>query len=374
MLEQDFYKNQSTSEKHDIMDLVVSMDILQGCAHTCHGCYVNKENADAISQVTIDNAYNSAKYFVENGLRFREIFIGATDFFSANNSAEILLNPTLQKMARLRGPGDNAENGNPAGETYLGLTATAVFDNIDWDRFRRLFDILDSSAYREKMTIEFLMPVNIEKILREDTKYIEDHKKVFDFFKNDTPKHVIYSFANNIHNNKWLKKEGNYDFCRDFIKRNFDCIMEHNPSFFRSNDQKQIGSAIIAWRDILEEGITANNIRDIHLTAVDKYHNSLNLLGVHYKKDDAFIIPFIYENIFLEHNDLKIQEFKNPENISSAFASLVSDAFKYANQTNECSECEYLATCAGRHVQNVMKVMGEKDCLFPRKFRTILGG
>lgn len=360
MLEGNFYKIQSglASEK-DTMNLVVNLDVLQGCAHTCHGCYVNKENVGAIPEIDILNALNTSKHFIGQGLTFREIIIGSTDFFSANNTRHILRNKDLQEMTNLTDS-----------EKRLGIATTAVFDNIDMSKLRNIFNILDSE-YRDGMIIEFAIPVNVEKLINKDQKYVDDHNMVFDFFKNDTNKNVSYVFANNIHNNKWLKKDGIYEYCSNFVEENFDTVLDHNPSFFRSSSQEQIKKSIAAWKEILEQNIKHENLSNIHIPSASEYHNSLNTLGIHFKQDKAYIIPFIYEYIFMEDDSLRIHDFKNFENISNKYSSLLSEAFSYAGKSNDCSDCNYLMSCSGRNVQNVMKIMNTKDCIFPKKFRTL---
>lgn len=370
MLENDFYEKQSTTDRHDIFDFVVNLEVLQGCSHSCAGCFVNLENPNAQVETVLTNALKFGTHYVEHGARFREIFIGATDIFTARNSEEILRNPLLHKMTHLKGSGDVLTSGNTVGDQNLGLTTTAVFDGIELDNVKRIFDILDNHGfYREKMTVEFLIPVNIKKVLDQDAKYIEDHQRVFEFFANETPKHVIYSFANNIFNNRFLKEDGAYEKARDLIKENYNCILEHNPSFFRSGKASNIGTNILAWKDILELQLTDENWKETHLTATDLHHNSVNTLGVHFTKTEAYLIPFIYENIFLEREKFLIKDATNPLLASEKYAQLMGDGFKYASDCTDCSNCEMLVACVGRNVQNVMEEFGMKDCVFPKQFR-----
>ena len=193
-------------------------------------------------------------------------------------------------------------------------------------------------------------------------------KRVFDFFENETPKHVIYSFANNIYNNRWLKDDGNYEKCRELIKENYNCILEHNPSFCRSGKFVDIDKNIIAWKDILETQLTEDNWKDTHLTATDLHHNSFNTLGIHFVRGEAYLIPFVYENIFLEREKFLIKEADNPQMASEKYAELMGEGFDYASDCTSCSDCEMLVACVGRNVQNVMKEFEMKDCIFPKQF------
>ena len=372
MLENDFYEKQSTTDRHDIFDFVVNLEVLQGCRHSCAGCFVNKENPDVPVDTVLNNALRMGEHYVANGARFREIFIGATDLFTARNSLEILQNPILHKMARLKGVGDKLTNGNTVGEQNLGLTATAIFDDCDMEQVKRTFDVLDNpDYYREKMTVELLIPVNVQKILDNDQKFIDDHHRAIEFFANETPKHVIFSFINNIYRNRHLMQEGVYDQCKEFYKTHFNAIMEHNPSFFRSGKDRNIASNVRAWREIVENCLSESEVdaNDIHLTAVDLHHNSFNTLGVHFIQDRAYLIPFIYENIFLEREKFLIKDATNPLLASEKYAELMDRGFKYASDCTSCSDCEMLVACVGRNVQNVMEEFGMKDCIFPRQFR-----
>lgn len=361
MLEDNFYKRQSTAERHDIMDLIINLDILQGCKHNCFGCYVNKPNEDSTPDLCIDNAYKVGKHYVDKGLRFREIVLSPTDLFSATNAKEILLNEKFQKLASLRG-----NNGS-----YLGIASTAVFDGITIEKIKEIFDIFDSPSYHENMVIEFLIPMNVEKVLSRDKKYISDHKMAFDFLKNETPKNVTYSFANNVHNSKWLRQAGTYELCMNIIKDEFDCIIEHNPSIFRSSKQSSVKNVIESWKEIINNTLNESSINDIHITSAEEHHNSLNSLAISFSRGKAYMIPFIYENVIMEHSELEIMDFLNFSNIDNKFTSMISEAFAHAPSTKDCGDCFMLPTCSGRHVQNVMKIIGEDRCVFPDKLRTL---
>ena len=63
MLENDFYEKQSTTDRHDIFDFVVNLEVLQGCPYTCAGCFVDKENLSATAEQVLENAYINGKYF-----------------------------------------------------------------------------------------------------------------------------------------------------------------------------------------------------------------------------------------------------------------------------------------------------------------------
>ena len=162
-------------------------------------------------------------------------------------------------------------------------------------------------------------------------------------------------------------QSGVYDECKEFYKTNFNAIMEHNPSFFRSGSDTIIGRSIKVWKDILEICLDEDkvDINDIHLTAVDLHHNSFNTLGMHFKEDKAYLIPFIYENIFLERERFLIREPNNPQLASEKYAELMGEGFAYASDCTSCMDCEMLVSCVGRNVQNVMRKYKLLQILFP---------
>lgn len=357
MIENNFYQKMSVTNEDNInsMDFVLNLDILNGCVHSCDGCYVKKFKEVNNWEQALEKAYKIAEEMTAKGLRFRELILGPTDIFSAENTEQVLRHPTFQKLLRLN--------------EKTRITAACIFDGIDKDHFLKLFSILDDETlYRKEMILEFLVPLNTKKMLDQEDKYMTDNKWVLNFFKNNSPKVIDWSYVINIHNNELLK--ANYDKAVSIIKNEFNTILEFNPGFFRTNNERLINKNMLYWKDFLSHILEKEDYRNVYLTNVDMYHNTSNTICLNLYQDEVYFSPFIYEQILDTHESFRVTDL-SAEFIMQKHVELQALGFAYANKTTECTDCKYLTACAGRNVLNFMENKGIKDCVFPKKFKEI---
>lgn len=353
MIEDNIYELMSTSEISNISDsshydFVINLEVLNGCAHTCTGCFVNRKNA--YSALDLEKAYDIAINLSEQGLRFRELIISPTDIFSASNSIELLNNINFQKLLTI--------------SDKTRITTTAMFENTDIDTIKSIFDILDGPGYRSDMILEFLIPMNISKVLSKDKEYFEHHKKIIDFIKNKTTKIVDWSFVINVHDHDLINE--NFEEITKIVKEDFDGIIEFLPSFFRTGHNNRILEHLDIWKKFLRNTITDTNYKDIMLTIADLNHNAMNTLVLNYKKGDLFISPFIYEQIILNSDAMKISNGITAQHIFDKNTALIIDQYNYTEKTSECEGCQYLNTCIGRNVLSFMESKEITECIYPK--------
>ncbi len=354
MIEENLYNLMSLSNvKHGLddetMDFVINLEVLNGCDHACPGCYVRRKNA--ITHVDLNTAYTLASDMIKNGFRFREVIISPTDIFSATNSLDILKNKDFQNLMKL--------------DKKTRITSTAMYENINWDNVNDIFTILDDeSLYRKDMIMEFLVPMNVEKILNRDEKYYSDFKQVIEFLNKKTPKIVDWSFVVNVHYDE--KMINNYNEITKIAKEEFNTIIEFLPSFFRTGNDAIIEEHLDTWKSFLRSIITTENYNNIMLTIADKNHNASNTVVVNYKKNELFISPFVYEQIVFDYPELKVEHHTFHDTIEKV-QRLIEQQYTYSELTTECSSCEFLTTCIGRNVLSLMEAKGIKDCIYPKE-------
>ena len=357
MIENNFFQKMSVTNEDNInsMDFVLNLDILNGCVHACDGCYINKFKKVKNWEEVLENAYQIASDLTAQGLRFRELILGPTDFFSAFNTEEVLRHPVFQKLLRLN--------------DKTRITAACVFDNLNKEHFQHIFNILDDeSLYRKDMILEFLVPLHTQKMLNREDDYMANNKYALEFFKNDSPKVIDWSYVINIHNNELLKD--NYGEVVSTIKDEFNTILEFNPGFFRTNNEKVINRNMGYWKDFLSHILNEHDYRDVYLTNIDHHHNTANTICLNLYEGGVYFSPFIYEQIIDTNENFKVKQM-SAEHIMQQHVDLINDGFAYALTTNSCSNCKYLTACAGRNVLNFMENKGIKDCVFPDKFQEI---
>lgn len=370
MLESNHYAKQAVSECPDFLDLVINAEVLEGCNQSCPGCFINTANNNSMWEDSLNTSYEIAKYYISKGARFREFTLTATDFFTAKNTDIILKSEHLSKILNLRSK-ENVESDNGYGGGILSLASAASFEGIDMEHLKYLFSILDSELYPKNMTVEFIIPLNIKKVLEDDKKYLEDNINALNFFRDSTPKHVIYSYTFNIHNDQNLKNPEVYEKCYKYVKNNFDTVIENNPGFFRVSNQKFIKHLLKLWKKLVNTSIDFKNYKELHMTCVDERYNSFNTVNLHIHRNEIFAVPFVYQNIYLRDSKFKIEDIQK---INNKHMELTLEALNYANAVEDCSTCVLQPACVGRKVQNVMKHYGIEECVFPSKALELIKG
>jgi hypothetical protein len=356
-IESNFLHKMSHTNVDNIesMDFVLNLDLLNGCVHLCDGCYINKSKKVDNWKEVLANAYSIASELNAKGLRFRELILGPTDIFSATNTVEILKDETFQKLLKLH--------------EKTRITASCVFDNLNKERFTEIFNVLDNKElYKEEMILEFLVPLHTAKMINKESSYMENNKWALDFFKHKSPKVIDWSYVININNNELLKD--NYLDVVKIIKEEFNTILEFNPGFFRSNNNRLIDNKLTYWKSFLQQILEGNHYSKICLTNLDKFHNTANTICLNLIEDEVFFSPFIYEQIIDKSEQFKLKSLEG-DYILNRHVELQKEGFHYANKTNECADCSYLTACVGRNVLNFMEVKKKTECLFPEIFKAI---
>ena len=333
----------------DSMDFVLNLEVLNYCAHHCEGCFVRRKND--LLDVDLGTALNLAHEMDEAGLRFREVILSPTDLFSATNSLDILRDKRFQKLLQVH--------------PKTRITTTAMFENLDWDNWLEVWEVLDNpNNYRDDMIMEFLVPMNPEKILNGDTWYYEQFQRALDYMRYETPKEVDWSFVINVHYDPLIA--AHYPELTQIARDKFNTTIEFLPSFFRTGSDKFITSHLAQWDLFLKEVVTDETFKNTMLTIADKNHNGFNTIVTNYRRGKLYISPFIYEQILYEYPELEVNGFRATD-VFEKNLELLTEQFHYAQRTTECQSCEYLPTCVGRNVLSFMEIKGIKDCIYPKE-------
>ncbi|MNC25837.1 hypothetical protein D3C75_739450 [compost metagenome] len=351
MIENGLYKLMSTAEGDgDQLDFVLNLEVLNKCKHSCLGCYVNRRNS--VDDVNLQTALEIAQDLSAKGYRFREVILSPTDIFSCDNALEILKDPAFQALMRIH--------------PKTRITTTAMFENMDTARFLEIFDVLDNPEFfAREMILEFLVPMNVQKMLANDLQYLEDHHRALNFLKNHTPKLVDWSFVVNVHHDQDFIS--NFDELTVIAREKFDTIIEFLPSFFRTGKDHLIASHLQTWKEFLQEAVTDDNYRNVMLTIADKNHNAQNTLVLNYRKNNLYISPFIYEQIVHQHTHLQVEPLTADAAIQRFDDSQIEQYQYAAEKTKECGSCHYLNTCVGRNVISFMEMNNLSNCIYPKE-------
>ncbi len=350
LLERSRTTNRSYIES---VDFVLNLDLLNGCAHSCHGCFVDKKRELKGQEQMLEQAHRVAGNLSRRNWRLREIVLGPTDFFSATNAQDILKMPLFRELFHFH--------------PQTHFTVPCVFSPLDRRKFSEIFDLLDNPAwFRQDLELEFLVLSNVEKILREDPAYMRDNFWAIDFFKRQTPKVVEWFYLINMQKDMLLRHR--YLEIMDIVADKFETILEFSPGFFRSQNHKLSEQTLKSWKDFLEHLVERDDYYGMCFTDWDKEHSTANTIFLNFIDDKIYFSPFIYEQIVDTSELLRVQDL-SAEAILEQHMQLQKQGFEYAQKTRECMDCEHLVSCVGRNVLNIMQLRGMTECIFPNQLR-----
>tara|TARA_R110001606_G_scaffold335976_2_gene483931 strand:- start:1138 stop:2319 length:1182 start_codon:yes stop_codon:yes gene_type:complete len=338
-------------------DVLINFEGLTGCDHGCVGCFVNKNQDVTTMNSMLETAQLLADGVKRTGLNLREFVVGPTDFFSAENTVNILENPIVQNIMREH--------------TKARIATPSKIDEVSMEKLREIFAILDDpSKYRDEMIIEFIMPIgNIDKILN-DEDYFNDIKTKLEFFDKQTPKNIDWSWTLQASNvmQKHLTKE-NYNKLLYKILNEYETILEMNPAFSRAPSVLHQRNNLVAWNNFLKEVVDQDNYADVTMSMANLYCNSMNFIGLTiipgYKEPRVFLNVMLHEQAFFtNHPELEVTGLSFEE-ILAKRDHLIAKGLAKSSKVKDCVDCKYAVACANRLIFQAQDAMNMHECLMP---------
>ena len=340
-------------------DVLIQMEVLAGCDHGCLGCFVDKNIDPDMNQAIIDRAKELADGVKRTGLNLREFVIGPTDFFTAENTKAVLNNSAVQDIMR--------------DHTGARIAAPAKFDKVSMEKLKEIFAVLDDEdKYRRDMIIEFIMPIGrVAEMLDDDDYYNEVMKKV-EFFKNDTPKQMDWSWtlqASNVVGKK-IDKE-TYNRIIDKSVNEYETIVEMNPAFSRARNQLIKRHNLFAWNDFLGKVVDKDNASETVMSMANLYCNSINFIGLTVVPGEngptTHLNVMLHEQaFFLENKNLDVTGLSFEE-ILQRKNELVLKGINKSSQVKDCSDCQFAIACANRLVFEAQDSLNVNGCVMNKE-------
>ena len=340
-------------------DVLIQMEVLAGCDHGCLGCFVDKNIDPDMNQAIINRAKELADGVKRTGLNLREFVIGPTDFFTAENTKSVLNNSVVQDIMREH--------------TGARIAAPAKFDKVSMEKLKEIFAVLDDEdKYRRDMIIEFIMPIGrVAEMLDDDDYYNEVMKKV-EFFKNDTPKQMDWSWtlqASNVVGKK-IDKE-TYNRIIDKSVNEYETIVEMNPAFSRARNQLIKRHNLFAWNDFLGKVVDKDNASETVMSMANLYCNSINFIGLTVVPGEngptTHLNVMLHEQaFFLENKNLDVTGLSFEE-ILQRKNELVLKGINKSSQVKDCSDCQFAIACANRLVFEAQDSLNVNGCVMNKE-------
>ena len=320
----------SETQTKPVSAVKLQMDVLDGCSHSCSGCYVNRRN-----NRPTDSDLRSFKEHVDDitsqGILVDEILVGPTDFLSSENFYEFMSNKDFL---------DTVNKNSPilAFVTTLKTKSTKPitdFCNFITKNINTDTEIEIGIATQPKD----IRDINYISMVKSQLKMISDH------LSHD----ITYTFILNIDN-----YEIDYEDLNKHVVDTFDTTIDLIPSIARSKNKEKILTKISSLNDFynnLEIDNHANNIM------VDHSHSGMNFKVLNFKKGLWYISPFLYENMAIYDDRFAVDSFID---VHERFMTQYST-------TAECRSCLFLNSCASRGIILLMEFLGETKCISPKE-------
>ena len=340
-------------------DVLIQMEVLAGCNHGCLGCFVDKNIDPAMNQQIIDRAKELADGVKRTGLNLREFVIGPTDFFTAKNTESVLNNSVVQEIMREH--------------TGARIAAPAKFDLATMDKVKEIFAVLDDEdKYRREMIIEFIMPIGRVDQMLNDDEYFNNVMEKVEFFKNNTPKQMDWSWtlqASNVVGRK-IDKETYNKIIQKSVNE-YETIVEMNPAFSRANSQLIQRKNLFGWNDFLGRVIDKDNAQETVMSMANLYCNSINFVGLTIVPGEngptTHLNVMLHEQaFFLGNKNLDVTGLTF-EQILDRKNELVTKGINRSSKVKDCSDCKFAIACANRLVFEAQESLNIDGCVLPKE-------
>ena len=336
-------------------DVLIQMEVLAGCNHGCLGCFVDKNIDPAMNQMIIDRAKELTDGIKRTGLNLREFVIGPTDFFTATNTKSVLNNSVVQEIMREH--------------TGARIAAPAKFDLATMDKVKEIFAVLDDEdKYRREMIIEFIMPIGRVDQMLNDDEYFNSVMEKVEFFKNNTPKQMDWSWtlqASNVVGKK-IDKE-TYNKIVQKSVHEYGTIVEMNPAFARAPNQIIQRKNLFGWNDFLDRVIDKDNAQETVMSMANLYCNSINFIGLTIVPGEngptTHLNVMLHEQAFflgnknLDVTGLTFEEILERKN------ELVTKGINKSSKVSDCADCKFAVACASRLIFEAQESLNIDGCV-----------
>lgn len=328
--------NQALSESDEVFAFL-NVDVLNGCIHSCAGCFVNKGiNSDDL-ETDLDTVSKVASEIIESGVHLEEVVVGPTDFFSAKNTEDLINHPKFIELFK-----------NP--KTVLSFISTL---NASYEKIEQYIKTLEQKL--PNLDIDLIVAIDADEVYDNQEK-IDDLKRKFEIFKNSSMRFEP-AFQINIHPAKILKEDRlKLSALSKMIRDEFDTILEFNPSLLRAKHRKQYEN-LEYWAGIMRQNFEEKD--DMIYTMMNRHHRGVTNLVFNFRKGTFYICPFIYENVFIYQPEYAIPKSGNRysfDDLQDAFQAAIVKQFQYAEQkADKCASCTRLVSCSYKNVLTFME-------------------
>ena len=316
------YDLEKSPINQDFLRTEINLDILHGCDQACPGCFIPRKNL-----TTADNLTTLYELLINGSFYPDEINVGPTDIFDAKNFYDLMLHPSMKKLYSI---------------SSIAYSTTLLQDiylikekhKIIWD----LYDGVDRIP-----DIDFKIVLDIDKYL--DNKLYQWYEKL-ELFKEGSVQFRVNYY-------KGIFDRISYNELCEIVFKDFNAPIVITPSFLTNkNTEGKVEQYLKSFR----EDLLAQNIdekwRNLY-TFFDAKFNGFGCQNYSFYNGKLYVNPFLYDAI--------IQ--RTPEFETNIDEPTLHVNMKYAQDFEDCKNCEFMFSCAERNVHMYMKSRRLSSCV-----------
>lgn len=344
-----------TLDKASQFQLSLNLEWLKGCQFSCNGCHVNKEGASPYNKQDISNLLEwlSSMRF-DGNYRPTIVFIGPTDFMTADNTIKILNSPAAYNVL----------------SQFKRLSLQTTYLNIS--RIEDIARVLKSRYSHMELEINFV----IEPEHLENEKYLsrikENQRKVYEVL--DWQKPLMSFCILNVYEYDRIKKNNikkllnDYQQLHEKIKAYFGCTIDFNFSMLRNSwwSNEDVAEAVRSVSRIFDGGVNHEFAQTVRFS-FGKLTDSLIEKHYNWHAGDLYVSPMLYERIASFHPSLKVPMVSYTVKETEAFEDHLLIKQYDGSGDKECSDCRYKASCIDRGILTFMDMHDIKKCIIARE-------
>lgn len=339
------------------IELNITLDILDGCASRCPGCFVTKKNKFTAQYLKDIN--HITEQYVALGLEANELFLGPTDLFATTNMEEVVNDPIFPDIIK----------------KYKALTFTSAFTAEPKKLRQQLFQVNKILADAGRHC-ELFIVLDVPKFLKGDRTYLDVFEENLTAIRDC-----------NLQNKAEGKMEINVFFLLNYYKQVFDEVtfpqlhkmvkdayqakIKINPSFGRSSNPKIVKSFMEKLRHDLELQLTEETRGGVFINMVDIHFGGDTYQNYAYTGGNLYVAPFLYDFVPVPDPLFEVKRRDDGQyhldDMFDKVTELTARQYEYSEKTVECGSCPFLANCVARHYLAYMEHHGITECLMPRK-------
>jgi hypothetical protein len=333
-----------------------TMEIANGCRHSCNGCTVDKDNNHYPTDNEFERIQNLIDDLESSDVEMLNFILGPTDILTSSNKEEILDDPRIHRIA----------------SKFLKVTLNCTFLDPDPTLYQWLAKKVETLI--PYGLLKFTVPFEVRHI--DNPTYIERIRGTIAYFESllTTVKITrIYSIVNfeEAIANDYIR---GFTMTQDIVRRAFsidlhptshtDFLLPHGRESLRDpHNQERFLVSIHHLNNLLIEAYDESRLVDETFGIVELDVAEGEDWDLVYRNSELYLPPFVVEAFTSFEPEFAIQGPWTFNNIFQQDQEGILEAVALAASNGICRGCEFVGKCAERGMQQVIDITQSDKCI-----------